>query len=144
MLTAQIQNLSPGGTSFPPRYTQHRHNHLGAKRSKRQSSSPQQLFPAVPKGVAPPSQYPWAIVWDPTVSDEDWGILGSDSSTLRPSFHLEKEEPARGLDLRGVPTTLRPPYYPPEEKGTDPQLYVTTVISVIIVLTATGIVIKFW
>ncbi|CAJ0965612.1 unnamed protein product [Ranitomeya imitator] len=69
--------------------------------------------------------------------------------TPRPFYHsewgiLDNNEPARGLDLRGVPTTLRPHGFAPQDEGTDPQLYVTIVISVVIVFVATGIIIKFW
>ncbi|XP_063818528.1 PILR alpha-associated neural protein isoform X2 [Pseudophryne corroboree] len=141
------QNLPPKITYFPHRNTQHPHQHSVPTRGKRQSPASSLLFPAALEGAVPPSPYPWAILWDPTISDED-GAQGSVSSTPRPFYHqewglLEHDEPARGLDLRGAPTTLRPHNSPPKDDGTDPQLYVTIVISVVIVLVATGIIIKF-
>uniref|UniRef100_A0A8C5MZW5 PILR alpha associated neural protein n=1 Tax=Leptobrachium leishanense TaxID=445787 RepID=A0A8C5MZW5_9ANUR len=142
----QSGNLPPKITYFQHRTTQQPQPHPIARRSKRQSAAASLLFPAPLEGAAPPSQYPWAILWGPTVSDEDGIALSSASSTSRPGFYPEgdhHEEPARGLDLRGAPSTLRPPIYSPNEEGTDPQLYVTIVISVLIVLVATGIIIKF-
>ncbi|XP_075114562.1 PILR alpha-associated neural protein [Leptodactylus fuscus] len=142
-----------GSQDFPPKitYIAHRNpKHLYLRsaptRGKRQSPASSLLYPAAIEGAILPSQYPWAILWDPTVSDEE-GAQGS-SSTPRPFYHsewgiLENNEPARGLDLRGVPTTLRPHGFPPKDEGTDPQLYVTIVISVVIVFVATGIIIKF-
>ncbi|XP_077114319.1 PILR alpha-associated neural protein [Ranitomeya variabilis] len=141
-----------GSQDFPPKitYFAHRnhkylHQRSAPTRGKRQSSASSLLFPAAIEGAVPPSQYPWAILWDPTVSDEEGA---QSSSTPRPFYHsewgiLENNEPARGLDLRGVPTTLRPHGFPPQDEGTDPQLYVTIVISVVIVFVATGIIIKF-
>ncbi|XP_063289639.1 PILR alpha-associated neural protein [Pelobates fuscus] len=144
----QSQSLLPKIPYFQHRGTQRPHHFVIARRGKRQSPAASLLFPAALEGAAPPSQYPWAILWGPTVSDEDGTALSSASSTPRPGFyhdgdHQLHEEPARGLDLRGVPTTLRPHIYSPKDEGTDPQLYVTIVISVLIVLVASGIIIKF-
>ncbi|XP_053306894.1 PILR alpha-associated neural protein [Spea bombifrons] len=145
---ARSQDLPPRVPSFRHRTTQSTHHHLVATRIKRQSSAASLLLPAALEGAVPPSQHPWVILWGPTVADEDGVALSSDSSTSRPGSYREgdpqlHEEPARGLDLRGAPTTLRPPMFPPTDEGTDPQLYVTIVISVLIVLVATGIIIKF-
>ncbi|XP_056389036.1 PILR alpha-associated neural protein isoform X2 [Hyla sarda] len=141
-----------GTQDFPPKTTylghrnpKHLYQRLVPTRGKRQSPASSLLFPAAIEGAIPPSQYPWAILWDPTVSDEEMALS---SSTPRPFYHpewglMENNEPARGLDLRGVPTTLRPHGFPPKDEGTDPQLYVTIVISVVIVFVATGIIIKF-
>ncbi|XP_018408734.1 PREDICTED: PILR alpha-associated neural protein [Nanorana parkeri] len=143
----QSQNVPPKIQYFPHRNTQHPHQQSVPTRGKRQSEASSLLFPAALEGAVLPSQYPWAILWGPTVSDEE-GAQSSASSTPRPYYHhewglLEHGEPARGLDLKGVPTTLRPHGFPPLQEGTDPQLYVTIVISVLIVLVATGIIIKF-
>ncbi|XP_073409057.1 PILR alpha-associated neural protein isoform X2 [Dendrobates tinctorius] len=140
------QDVPPKITYFAHRNHKYLHHQRSAPtRGKRQSSASSLLFPAAIEGAVPPSQYPWAILWDPTVSDEEGA---QSSSTPRPFYHsewgiLENNEPARGLDLRGVPTTLRPHGFPPQDEGTDPQLYVTIVISVVIVFVATGIIIKF-
>ncbi|NP_001072773.1 PILR alpha-associated neural protein [Xenopus tropicalis] len=144
---AQAQKLSARTATLPKKEPHHLHHHSGSPRGKRQSPAPSVLFPVAFEGAAPPSQYPWAIVWGPTVSDEDGGALSSASSTPRSGYHQdgsshENKKPI-GLDLRGAPTTLRPPIYPPVDEETDPQLYVTIVISLLIVLAATGIIIKF-
>ncbi|XP_072280248.1 PILR alpha-associated neural protein [Pyxicephalus adspersus] len=143
----QSQNMPPKITYFPHRNTQYPRQQSVPARGKRQSEASSFLLPAALEGAVLPSQYPWAILWDPTVSDEE-GAQSSASSTPRPNYHhewglLEHGEPARGLDLKGVPTTLRPHGFPPLQEGTDPQLYVTIIISVLIVLVATGIIIKF-
>ncbi|XP_071987424.1 PILR alpha-associated neural protein [Engystomops pustulosus] len=139
-------DLQDGSQDFTPKigYFPHRkrlQQRSVPTRGKRQSPASSLLHPAALEGAIPPSQYPWAILWDPTVSDEE----GSpSSSTPRPFYHSGWDnEPARGLDLRGIPTTLRPHGFPPKDEGTDPQLYVTIVISVVIVFVATGIIIKF-
>ncbi|XP_069836008.1 PILR alpha-associated neural protein [Dendropsophus ebraccatus] len=139
------KDFAPQITYYGHRAPQHLHQRPAPSRGRRQSPASSLLFPSAIEGAAPPSQYPWAILWDPTVSDEE-GALSS--STPRPFYHpewghLENNEPARGLDLRGIPTTLRPHGFPPKDEGTDPQLYVTIVISVVIVFVATGIIIKF-
>ncbi|XP_068111140.1 PILR alpha-associated neural protein isoform X2 [Hyperolius riggenbachi] len=139
----QAQNLPSKITHFNHRNPHHQSVPIRDKRQSEASS----LFFAAPEGAVLPSQYPWAIWWGPTVSDEE-GSQGSSSTTPRPYYHpewglLEPGEPARGLDLKGVPATPRPHGFPPQEEGTDPQLYVTIVISVLIVLVAAGIIIKF-
>ncbi|KAM8924725.1 PILR alpha-associated neural protein [Pelodytes ibericus] len=144
----QPQNLPPRLMYLPHRSTQRPHLFHITRRGKRQSPAASLLFPSALEGAVAPSQYPWAILWGPTVSEEDGAALSSASSTTRPGFYFEggfkmHEEPARGLDLRGAPTTLRPPNYSPNDEGTDPQLYVTIIISVLIVLVASGIIIKF-
>ncbi|KAM9324798.1 PILR alpha-associated neural protein [Gastrophryne carolinensis] len=141
-----ILNVSPKTTYLPLRNAKKPYQQFLSARGKRQSPASSLLFPAALEEAVPPSPYPWAILWDPTVSDEE-GSQSSASFTPRPYYHpewglLEHDEPARGLDLKGIPTTMRPHGFPPQE-GTDPQLYVTIVISVLIVLVATGIIIKF-
>ncbi|XP_040293142.1 PILR alpha-associated neural protein isoform X1 [Bufo bufo] len=139
------RDFPPKITYFAHRNPKHFHQRSVPTRGKRQSSASSLHLPVAIEGAVPPSQYPWAILWDPTVSDEE---EAQSSYTPRPFYHpewglLENNEPARGLDLRGVPTTLRPHGFPPKDEGTDPQLYVTIVISVVIVFVATGIIIKF-
>ncbi|KAH0628559.1 hypothetical protein JD844_009894 [Phrynosoma platyrhinos] len=116
--------------------------------------------PATPSGFEDglsSSQYPWAIVWGPTISAEDGGdansanpglppldytfVSSSGMATAQPNSHslLHNE----GLNLRQTPATLRPFLFGPRGEGVDPQLYVTITISVIIVLVAMGIILKF-
>ncbi|XP_062984543.1 PILR alpha-associated neural protein [Elgaria multicarinata webbii] len=116
--------------------------------------------PATPSGFEDglsSSQYPWAIVWGPTISVEDGGdansanpgfpplsytfVSSSGMATAQPNSHslLHNE----GLNLRQTPATLRPFLFGPRGEGVDPQLYVTITISVIIVLVAMGIILKF-
>ncbi|XP_025067718.1 PILR alpha-associated neural protein [Alligator sinensis] len=116
--------------------------------------------PATPSGFEdglPSSQYPWAIVWGPTVSDEDGGDTNSANpgfphlsytfvsphgmATVQPNSHSLLHN--AGLNLRDTPATLRPFLFGPRGEGVDPQLYVTITISIIIVLVATGIIFKF-
>ncbi|KAM4788195.1 PILR alpha-associated neural protein isoform 1-T3 [Cyanocitta cristata] len=116
--------------------------------------------PATPSGFEdgmPSSQYPWAIVWGPTVSDEDGGDTNSANpgfpplgytfvsphgmATAQPNSHSLLHN--AGLNLRETPATLRPFLFGPRGEGVDPQLYVTITISIIIVLVATGIIVKF-
>ncbi|NXA86473.1 PIANP protein, partial [Melanocharis versteri] len=119
--------------------------------------------PATPSGFEdgmPSSQYPWAIVWGPTVSDEDGGDTNSANpgfpplgytfvsphgmATAQPNSHsLLHNAPSASLNLRETPATLRPFLFGPRGEGVDPQLYVTITISIIIVLVATGIIFKF-
>ncbi|NWU54092.1 PIANP protein, partial [Dromas ardeola] len=123
---------------------------------------PRQRVPA-PRGPElrhdgmPSSQYPWAIVWGPTVSDEDGGDANSANpgfpplgytfvsphgmATAQPNSHSLLHN--AGLNLRETPATLRPFLFGPRGEGVDPQLYVTITISIIIVLVATGIIFKF-
>uniref|UniRef100_A0A674I6D6 PILR alpha associated neural protein n=1 Tax=Terrapene triunguis TaxID=2587831 RepID=A0A674I6D6_9SAUR len=112
--------------------------------------------PATPSGFEeglPSSQYPWAIVWGPTVSDEDGGDPNSANpgfpplgytfvsphgmATAQPNSHSLLHN--AGLNLRETPATLRPFLF----GGSTHQLYVTITISIIIVLVATGIIFKF-
>ncbi|KAM4704384.1 PILR alpha-associated neural protein [Rhinophrynus dorsalis] len=127
--------------TFPSSSTQNPHHLSGVSRRRRQSSVPSRFFPPALDGAAPPSQYPWAILWGPTISDEEAGALSP--AYNQEGNSKEQEEPVRGLDLRGAPATVRPSIYPPTEEGTDPQLYVTIVISLLIVIAASGIIIKF-
>ncbi|XP_010175376.2 PILR alpha-associated neural protein, partial [Antrostomus carolinensis] len=110
--------------------------------------------PATPSGFEdgmPSSQYPWAIVWGPTVSDED----GGDTNSANPGFPplgytfvsphgVATAQPNSHSLLpnavREPPATLRPFLFGPRGEGVDPQLYVTITISIIIVLVATGII----
>ncbi|XP_028910060.1 PILR alpha-associated neural protein isoform X2 [Ornithorhynchus anatinus] len=131
-------------------------------RSRRQAS-PGTSPPATPSGFEegpPSSQYPWAIVWGPTVSRED----GGDPNSANPGFlpldygfvaphglatPHPNSDPLRhggggnGLILGEAPATLRPFLFGTRGEGVDPQLYVTITISIIIVLVATGIIFKF-
>ncbi|XP_067402018.1 PILR alpha-associated neural protein isoform X2 [Emydura macquarii macquarii] len=128
-----------------------------AMRLRRQASGAR---PATPSGFEdglPSSQYPWAIVWGPTVSDEDGGDTNSANpgfpplgytfvsphgmATAQPNSHSLLHN--AGLNLRETPATLRPFLFGPRGEGVDPQLYVTITISIIIVLVATGIIFKF-
>ncbi|KAF6120978.1 PILR alpha associated neural protein [Phyllostomus discolor] len=117
--------------------------------------------PATPSGFEegpPSSQYPWAIVWGPTVSRED----GGDPNSANPGFlpldygfaaphGLATPHPnsdsmrgdGDGIILRETPATLGPFIFGGRGEGVDPQLYVTITISIIIVLVATGIIFKF-
>ncbi|KFV13157.1 PILR alpha-associated neural protein, partial [Pterocles gutturalis] len=110
---------------------------------------------ALPRQRALP--HPWAIVWGPTVSDEDGGDTNSANpgfpplgytfvsphgmATAQPNSHSLLHN--AGLNLRETPATLRPFLFGPRGEGVDPQLYVTITISIIIVLVATGIIFKF-
>nr|XP_056703825.1 PILR alpha-associated neural protein [Euleptes europaea] len=127
----------------------------GAARLRRQAQGSR---PATPSGLEDglsSSQYPWAIVWGPTISVEDGGdpnsanpaplgytfVSSSGMATAQPNSHslLQNE----GLNLRQTPATLRPFLFGPRGEGVDPQLYVTITISVIIVLVAVAIILKF-
>ncbi|KFQ69704.1 PILR alpha-associated neural protein, partial [Phaethon lepturus] len=141
-------------TSLPerdPRFT------LLRQRALRQAAGAR---PATPSGFEdgmPSSQYPWAIVWGTTVSDEDGGDTNSANpgfpplgytfvsphgmATAQPNSHSLLHN--AGLNLRETPATLRPFLFGPRGEGVDPQLYVTITISIIIVLVATGIIFKF-
>uniref|UniRef100_U3JQ72 PILR alpha associated neural protein n=1 Tax=Ficedula albicollis TaxID=59894 RepID=U3JQ72_FICAL len=140
-------------TSQPERDPQLRH----VVRLRRQAAGAR---PATPSGFEdgmPSSQYPWAIVWGPTVSDEDGGDTNSANpgfpplgytfvsphgmATAQPNSHSLLHN--AGLNLRETPATLRPFLFGPRGEGVDPQLYVTITISIIIVLVATGIIFKF-
>nr|XP_034953100.1 PILR alpha-associated neural protein [Zootoca vivipara] len=131
-----------------PRSTSQRHRSVvpkgaGLRSSVRLRRQAQGTRPATPSGFEDglsSSQYPWAIVWGPTISVEDGGdansanpgfpplgytfVSSSGMATAQPNSHslLHNE----GLNLR-----------------VDPQLYVTITISVIIVLVALGIILKF-
>ncbi|XP_025946028.1 PILR alpha-associated neural protein [Apteryx rowi] len=90
--------------------------------------------PATPSGFEdgmPSSQYPWAIVWGPTVSDED----GGDTNSANPGFPplgytfvsphgMATAQPNSrsllhnaGLNLRETPATLRPFLFGPRGEG---------------------------
>uniref|UniRef100_A0A8C6ZBV1 PILR alpha associated neural protein n=1 Tax=Nothoprocta perdicaria TaxID=30464 RepID=A0A8C6ZBV1_NOTPE len=143
----------PRQRSLPSRGTELRH----VVRLRRQAGGAR---PATPSGFEdgmPSSQYPWAIVWGPTVSDEDGGDANSANpgfpplgytfvsphgmATAQPNSHSLLHN--AGLNLRETPATLRPFLFGPRGEGVDPQLYVTITISIIIVLVATGIIFKF-
>ncbi|XP_053912450.1 PILR alpha-associated neural protein isoform X2 [Cuculus canorus] len=144
---------SPRQRALAPRGTDLRH----VVRLRRQAAGAR---PATPSGFEdgmPSSQYPWAIVWGPTVSDEDGGDTNSANpgfpplgytfvsphgmATAQPNSHSLLHN--AGLNLRETPATLRPFLFGPRGEGVDPQLYVTITISIIIVLVATGIIFKF-
>ncbi|XP_053146813.1 PILR alpha-associated neural protein [Hemicordylus capensis] len=148
----------PPPSSLHPRSLAHKGAELrSAVRLRRQA---QGTRPATPSGFEDglsSSQYPWAIVWGPTISVEDGGdansanpgfpppgytfVSSSGMATVQPNSHslLHNE----GLNLRQTPATLRPFLFGPRGEGVDPQLYVTITISVIIVLVAMGIILKF-
>lgn len=90
--------------------------------------------PATPSGFEdglPSSQYPWAIVWGPTVSDEDGGDTNSANpgfphlsytfvsphgmATVQPNSHSLLHN--AGLNLRDTPATLRPFLFGPRGEG---------------------------
>lgn len=90
--------------------------------------------PATPSGFEdgmPSSQYPWAIVWGPTVSDEDGGDTNSANpgfpplgytfvsphgmATAQPNSHSLLHN--AGLNLRETPATLRPFLFGPRGEG---------------------------
>lgn len=90
--------------------------------------------PATPSGFEdgmPSSQYPWAIVWGPTVSDEDGGDANSANpgfpplgytfvsphgmATAQPNSHSLLHN--AGLNLRETPATLRPFLFGPRGEG---------------------------
>ncbi|XP_048360604.1 PILR alpha-associated neural protein isoform X2 [Sphaerodactylus townsendi] len=129
----------------------------GAARIRRQAQGSR---PATPSGLEDglsSSQYPWAIVWGPTISVEDGGdsnsanpgllplgytfVSSSGMATAQPNSHslLQNKE----LNLRQTPATLRPFLFGARGEGVDPQLYVTVTISVIIVFVAMAIILKF-
>lgn len=102
-----------------------------AMRLRRQASGAR---PATPSGFEdglPSSQYPWAIVWGPTVSDEDGGDTNSANpgfpplgytfvsphgmATAQPNSHSLLHN--AGLNLRETPATLRPFLFGPRGEG---------------------------
>ncbi|XP_043935527.1 PILR alpha-associated neural protein [Protopterus annectens] len=103
----------------------------------------------------PSSQYPWAIIWGPTVSEEitpDTSITVDRADSLVSqhshgsvtSFpNVDSSLQDNGLILGETPSTLQPVLLGPRTEGVDPQLYVTISISVLIVLAATTIILKF-
>ncbi|XP_068787176.1 PILR alpha-associated neural protein [Struthio camelus] len=148
-----LRFILPRQRSLPSRGADLRH----VVRLRRQAAGAR---PATPSGFEdgmPSSQYPWAIVWGPTVSDEDGGDANSANpgfpplgytfvsphgmATAQPNSHSLLHN--AGLNLRETPATLRPFLFGPRGEGVDPQLYVTITISIIIVLVATGIIFKF-
>uniref|UniRef100_A0A493U1N0 PILR alpha associated neural protein n=1 Tax=Anas platyrhynchos platyrhynchos TaxID=8840 RepID=A0A493U1N0_ANAPP len=148
-----LRLTAPRQRALSPRGGDLRH----AVRLRRQAAGAR---PATPSGFEdgmPSSQYPWAIVWGPTVSEEDGGDANSANpgfpplgytfvsprgmATAQPNSHSLLHN--AGLNLRETPATLRPFLFGPRGEGVDPQLYVTITISIIIVLVATGIIFKF-
>ncbi|XP_069506769.1 PILR alpha-associated neural protein isoform X3 [Ambystoma mexicanum] len=132
--------------------------HLRRRRQvPRIAVSPRSATPSGFDEGQPSSQYPWAIVWGPTISDEegmdassaDVGSLHLDYGRVSPHGMVTPfpnsrlRNPDDGLNLKGAPATLKPFLFGPRAEGIDPQLYVTISISAIIVLVATGIIIKF-
>ncbi|XP_030042726.1 PILR alpha-associated neural protein [Microcaecilia unicolor] len=103
------------------------------------------------------SQYPWAIVWGPTVADEeDVDPSSADAGSFHPDYRSVPRHGAitsfpdsrsrhrdSDMNLRESPATHQPFLFGPRTEGADPQLYVTISISIIIVLVATGIILKF-
>ncbi|XP_044305688.1 PILR alpha-associated neural protein [Varanus komodoensis] len=156
------KNLPPekGSHSTSPRQPSLIPKGAGLRSAARLRRQAQGARPATPSGFEDglsSSQYPWAIVWGPTISVEDGGdgnsanpgfpplgytfVSSSGMATAQPNSHslLHNE----GLNLRQTPATLRPFLFGPRGEGVDPQLYVTITISVIIVLVAMGIILKF-
>ncbi|XP_029437147.1 PILR alpha-associated neural protein [Rhinatrema bivittatum] len=130
-------------------------------RRKRQGLRPAPgQHPVTPAGYEeglPSSQYPWAIMWGPTVADEeDVDPSSADTGSFHPDYRsvlrhgtitpLPDSHPRHqgdDVNLRETPATLQPFLFGPRTEGADPQLYVTISISIIIVLVATGIILKF-
>ncbi|XP_008117501.1 PILR alpha-associated neural protein isoform X1 [Anolis carolinensis] len=156
------KNFAPekGSFSLLPRQRALVSRGAGLRSAARLRRQAQGSRPATPSGFEDglsSSQYPWAIVWGPTISVEDGGdansanpgfppldytfVSSSGMATAQPNSHslLHNE----GLNLRQTPATLRPFLFGPRGEGVDPQLYVTITISVIIVLVAMGIILKF-
>lgn len=117
----------PGQRSVPARGAELRH----VVRLRRQAAAAR---PATPSGFEdgmPSSQYPWAIVWGPTVSDEDGGDTNSANpgfpplgytfvsphgmATAQPNSHSLLHN--AGLNLRETPATLRPFLFGPRGEG---------------------------
>lgn len=117
----------PRQRALAPRGAELRH---GA-RLRRQAAGAR---PATPSGFEdgmPSSQYPWAIVWGPTVSDEDGGDTNSANpgfpplgytfvsphgmATAQPNSHSLLHN--AGLNLRETPATLRPFLFGPRGEG---------------------------
>ncbi|KAL8202765.1 UNVERIFIED_CONTAM: hypothetical protein K2H54_024839 [Gekko kuhli] len=155
-LRPQREALAPPRYARGPRFPKGAERR-GAARLRRQAQGSR---PATPSGLEDglsSSQYPWAIVWGPTISVEDGGdpnsanpglpplgytfVSSNGMATAQPNSHslLQNE----GLNLRQTPATLRPFLFGPPGEGVDPQLYVTITISVIIVLVAMAIILKF-
>uniref|UniRef100_A0A6J0UNR0 PILR alpha-associated neural protein n=1 Tax=Pogona vitticeps TaxID=103695 RepID=A0A6J0UNR0_9SAUR len=159
-----IWDKSPPSEKGSPSASQRQRTFLprgaGLRSSVRLRRQAQGGRPATPSGFEDgmsSSQYPWAIVWGPTISVEDGGdansanpgfppldytfVSSSGVATAQPNSHslLHNE----GLNLRQTPATLRPFLFGPRGEGVDPQLYVTITISAIIVLVAMGIILKF-
>lgn len=117
----------PRQRSLPARGGELRH----VVRLRRQAAGAR---PATPSGFEdgmPSSQYPWAIVWGPTVSDEDGGDTNSANpgfpplgytfvsphgmATAQPNSHSLLHN--AGLNLRETPATLRPFLFGPRGEG---------------------------
>lgn len=122
-----LRLTAPRQRALSPRGGDLRH----AVRLRRQAAGAR---PATPSGFEdgmPSSQYPWAIVWGPTVSDEDGGDANSANpgfpplgytfvsprgmATAQPNSHSLLHN--AGLNLRETPATLRPFLFGPRGEG---------------------------
>ncbi|XP_054858985.1 PILR alpha-associated neural protein [Eublepharis macularius] len=130
----------------------------GTMRLRRQAQGSRPATPSGFEDVQSSSQYPWAIVWGPTISVEDGGdpnsanpgllpplgytfVSSSGMVTAQPNSHSLRHN--KGFNLHQTPATLPPFLFGPRGEGVDPQLYVTITISVIIALVAMAIILKF-
>ncbi|XP_067833387.1 PILR alpha-associated neural protein, partial [Heptranchias perlo] len=112
--------------------------------------------PANLERAAGSSQYPWAIVWGPTAVEEG----STDPTAVEPGADRPGGAGARRgrgtvpgkdratsdggwVNVAVTPATLRPFLFGRGSQGTDPQVYVTVIISVFIVLSAVSIILKF-
>ncbi|XP_038629069.1 PILR alpha-associated neural protein [Scyliorhinus canicula] len=96
------------------------------------------------------SQYPWAIIWGPTAGEEgstETTAFNVGTRSLHPFWTTPAKDSAPQdpgwINLGETPATLRPFLFGRTSQGTDPQLYVTVSISVLIVLAAISIILKF-
>uniref|UniRef100_UPI00398F8BCB PILR alpha-associated neural protein n=1 Tax=Pristiophorus japonicus TaxID=55135 RepID=UPI00398F8BCB len=102
------------------------------------------------------SQYPWAIVWGPTAADEastdptdiETAVGNPGGARARHGLgtaHTKSRTIANQerLNLRETPATLTPVLFGRATQGTDPQVYVTVTVSILIIVAAIGIILKF-
>nr|XP_033780442.1 PILR alpha-associated neural protein [Geotrypetes seraphini] len=156
----QVSELSTGRERHIPHPSSLPHEDILQARKKRQGlQTTLGQHPVTPAGYEGlfSSQYPWAIVWGPTVAfEEDVDPSSADAGPFHPDYRSVPRHGAitpfsdsrprhrdRDMNLRESPATHQPFLFGPRTEGADPQLYVTISISIVIVLVATGIILKF-